>query len=249
MAVLILAGCTEKGYGGYEKDHKIEHKITFDVKKENADWDTKSTENAPKGAIRGDEPGECRTDDDCVLIPVGGSGEASCLGCLAGAGQDAEDKVEAKQIMDSNRNTCEPIVKNFMQKMQDSQGQPPERSNDPTCQYNDAACVSGVCKLVKRSEEEMRAKFEKMRQSQQNSGSIGTAPGGIREPNHGFLFPRRGLEPEQPDPNFFDRRGGHYPNPSINIKREKEFPLYGATAPSPSREMVKSDRDFWQTPY
>ncbi len=88
---------------------------------------------APKAANAATHTkGECKSDGDCLAVPV------ECCTCLKGGKQEAVSKKEALVLKSAHEKECKGMMCAMIV------------SPDPTCKEK-AACVAGQCTLVEKA--------------------------------------------------------------------------------------------------
>lgn len=132
---------------------------------------------------------ECRSNEDCTMIPNTG-----CLGCYIQGGQHSAVNIEtAEQIM-KKREECQKLFSDSSKRPDFS-----KPSTEGTCAMDGVKCISGQCQLVTLTQQEkdernkkIKEAFEQMQKEQGGQQGQPQQPQAPRPQKPGQGYPNQG---------------------------------------------------------
>lgn len=174
-ALVLFAGCQNS----YESRYDVSGRKTYSGHRADQGESTlESTELKYSGDLSNVSM-VCEKHEDCTMVPFSG-----CFGCYVKGGAHLALNIDsAKKVMESRRSQCEAMFQD--------ENKRPKLDNPETagsCSLDGAKCIEGMCKLVKLTDAEKKARDESikkaMEQMQQQGG--GKQPMKPQPPRQGY---------------------------------------------------------------
>lgn len=202
LTILGFAGCSDSSASHQDSHHArenarvvpnvtVSHETVSDSMPKESE--VKAIDEGPSGEV----DVACKDDAGCSVIPTNNG----CIPCYEGAGQQASSTSYSHKVRESIKNRCLPVVEALVKSKQQ-----PKHSDDASCKFNGAKCISGTCELAHLSDAELQALMPKDAKGPRG-GAQREIPAG--NPGFGRGGDRQGARDQggMPPLGYDDRRG------------------------------------------